>query len=184
VTQTVDLPATSPGPDDDALAAALRDPQVRASLAVIAANAPSIAVMVTASQALLARSRDIVDNINGRVEILRDASDERDLDAGRYRDLVRAFGDASPTIQTFLQSSVLQPDIVDVISRVGEAALEADRVTRGSKASVGGVFALMRELKDPQVQETLAFFVTFAKAFGRNQTAGLTPAANSASTKV
>lgn len=169
MTQTADLPAFPDTPQDDVLAAALRDPEVRASLAVIAANAPNIAVLITSSQALLTRSRDIVDNINGRVDQLRDANADRDFDFTRYRDLIGAFGEASPTIQEFLQSSVLQPEIVEVIARVGEAALEADRLTRDRRLSVGGVRALLRQLKDPQVQETLAFFVAFAKAFGRNQ---------------
>jgi uncharacterized protein YjgD (DUF1641 family) len=167
VTQTVDYQQAAA--TDDALAAALQDPQVRESLAVIAANAPTLALLVTASQELLLRSRDIVDNINGRVEILRSASDEREIDFMQYRDLLLAFHDASPTVQSFLQSPILQPEIVDVISRVGEAALEADQATRGRTATVGGAFSLLRQLKDPQVQETLAYFVTFAKAFGRNQ---------------
>jgi hypothetical protein len=169
VTQTVDHRPEAG--QDDALAAALSDPQVRDSLAVLAANASTLAMLVSSTQALLLRSRDIMDNVNDRVEILRDASDKREIDYTQYRDLLLAFHDASPTVQSFLQSPILQPEIVDVISRVGQAALEADRATRGRTATVGGAFALMRQLKDPQVQETLAFFVTFAKAFGRDQQA-------------
>ena len=182
MTQTVDVPPATPAPDD-ALADLLRDPEVRASLAVLAAHAPDLAVMVSAGRELLARSRDIVDNINGRVGLLRDAADENEFDVTSYTALVRAFGEASPTVQSFLRSPVLQPEIVDVISHVGEAALEADRQTRGRAASVGGVLALVRELKDPQVQETVAFFVAFAKAFGATQTHGVPPAAGPSSAK-
>jgi hypothetical protein len=167
VTQTVDH-RTEAG-QRDALAEALSDPQVRDSLAVLAANASTLALLVSSTQALLLRSRDIMDNVNDRVEVLREASNEREIDYTQYRDLLLAFHDASPTVQSFLQSPILQPEIVDVISRVGQAALEADQATRGRTATVGGAFALMRQLKDPQVQETLAFFVTFAKAFGRDQ---------------
>ncbi len=170
VSQTADLPASPPAAGDDPLASALRDPEVRASLAVIAAHAPDIAVLVASSQALLARGRDIADNINDRVEVLRASGSGRaDLNMASYLDLLRAVGDASPTIQTFLTSSVLRPEIVDVISRVGEAALEADRLTRQRKVSVGGALALLRQLKDPQIQETLGFFLAFARAFGREQ---------------
>lgn len=157
---------------DDALAAALRDPEVRAALAVIAANAPALAVLVSASDALLARSRDIVDNVNGRVLLLRETADGRQADLAPYRELLHAFGESAPVIESFLTSPVLQPQVVDVIGRVGGAATEADRLTRGRRSSVGGALALMRQLKDPQIQSTLAFFVEFARAFGRSQAAG------------
>lgn len=169
MTVTADLPQFPAAAPDDALAAALRDPEVRASLAVIAANAPNIAVLVTSSQALLARGRDIADNINGRVDQLREVSSDHPVDFTRYRDLARALGESSPTIQDFLKSSVLQAEVVDVISRVGEAALEADRLTRNRRSTIGGLLALLRQLKDPQVQQTVGFFVEFAKAFGRSQ---------------
>jgi len=158
--------ATPDGRSGDPLADALRDPEVRASLAVIASHAPELAVLVSAGNGLLGRSRDIMDNINGRVQMVREASGGSDA-TSRYVDLASAFGEATPTIQTFLQSPILQPEIVEVIGKVGQAALEADRVTRGKKHTVGGVFALIRELKDPRVQETLAFFIAFAQAFGR-----------------
>lgn len=169
-TPAVQPPDTVPAAQADPLDTALADPEVRASLAVIAAHAPELAAMVTMGNGLLGRSREIMDNVNTRVNYLRDNA-VSDPTSERYLELVRAFGDATPTIEAFLNSPILRPEIVAVIGKVGEAALEADRATKGRKLSVGGALHLMRELKDPRIQQTLAFFVTFAKIFGREQAA-------------
>jgi uncharacterized protein YjgD (DUF1641 family) len=59
--------------------------------------------------------------------------------------------------------------------------MHADETTRGRTAEVGGVLALLRELKDPRVQETLAFLFAFAKHFGAEQSA-LSPAPSTTTT--
>ena len=77
--------------------------------------------------------------------------------------------DASPTVQAFLQSPVLQPEVVEVIGRLGEAAVEADQATRGTTTPVT-MWQMWREIrKDPEMGNTLAFGMAFAKAFGRHQ---------------
>lgn len=180
MTLAPDRPAAPVG-EDDALARALSDPEVRASLAVIAANAPTLAALTGVLNGLLQRSPEIVDNVNGVVQNLRDASSDPDNGTlGQVRTAVGSLTDLAPlapalaartdTITGFLDSSIVQPDIVEIIGRLGEAAREADERTRGKQMQVGGVFALMRELKDPKVQETLAFLVEFAKVFGESQT--------------
>jgi hypothetical protein len=168
MTQTdPDLPATEP---TDPLAVALADPEVRQALAVIAANAPDLAVLVLASKGLLARSKEITDNVSERVEYLREAAD--DIELHRWLELHRALNDALPTIESFLKSPILRPEIVDVVARAGEAALEAEARVRTGPQRVGHVLALVRQLKDPLVQETIAFGLEFAKAFGRRQALG------------
>lgn len=171
---TSESPASPPPAySDDALAAALADPQVRASLAVLAQNAPTLAFLVTAANELLGRSRDIVDNIQGRIEMVRDGVSEADSSQlDQYTQLLKSFGDASPTVQAFLQSPVLQPEVVDVIGRLGQAAVEADQATRGRSERVSP-WRLWRELRrDPHAGTTLAFGLAFAKSFGRHQSRG------------
>jgi len=162
-----DLPLTEP---TDPLAAALADPEVRQALAVIVANAPDLAALVLVSKSLLGRSRDIMDNVNERVEYLRKAIDPEEIT--RYLELRQALNEALPTIEGFLESPILRPEIVDIVGRAGEAALEAERRTASAPGQVGGVLALLRQLKDPQLQETLAYAVEFAKAFGRRRMLG------------
>jgi uncharacterized membrane protein len=175
VTLTPDVAANT-----DALDAMLADPEIRQSLAVIVANAPTLAAIASIGTALLQRGPEITDNINESVQQLREQ-----LDSGKTGQLgtaVNALAQLAPvaetlatrseTIQGFLDSAILRPEIVAVVGNLGEAALEADRRTRGRQVEVGGVFALMRQLKEPEVQETVAYLLEFAKVFGARQRAG------------
>jgi len=162
----------------DALDAMLADPEVRESLAVIVANAPTLAALASISTALLQRGPEITDNVNQIVTQLREQAENPD-EASSLRSAVKALSELAPltstlaerreTIQGFLDSPILQPEIVGVIGNLGEAALEADQRTRGRQVDAGGPISLVKQLKDPDVQETLSFFLAFARAFGRQQ---------------
>ena len=108
-----------------------------------------------------------------------------DLDTGQssqLRTAVSALAQLAPvaetlatradTVQGLLDSAILRPEIVQVVGTFGEAALEADKRTRGKQMEVGSIFALNRVLKEPEVQETLAYFVEFARVFGKHQREG------------
>ena len=153
--------------EGDALDFALRDPEVRASLAIIAANAPEMAVMMSASGGLLLRSREIIENINTAVNKTRESVSA--TGNGNIVELVQVLGQATPIIERLLNSPILQPDVVHVIGLLGEASSDAIQATKGKQVHVGGAFALLRELKDPDIQETLAFLLAFARAFGKLQ---------------
>jgi uncharacterized protein YjgD (DUF1641 family) len=164
--------------DTDALAAMLADPEIRESLAVILANAPSLAALASMSTALLQRGPEITDNINGLVSQLRDSTEESH-EVGNVRDAVKALSELAPltstlaerkdTIQGFLDSPILRPEIIDVVGNLGEAALEADKQTKGRQVDSGGVFSLVKQLKNPDIQETLSFLLAFARVFGARQ---------------
>ena len=164
----------------DALDAMLADPEIRQSLAVIVANAPTLAALAAMGTAFLRRGPEISDNVNGIVQQLRDGvTADKAAQIGTavsslatLAPLAEALATRSETVQGFLDSPILQPEIVQVVGTFGEAALEADRRTRGKQVDVGGVFALMKVLKEPEVQETLAFFVEFARVFGAHQRKG------------
>jgi len=175
VTLTPDV-ATNP----DALDAMLEDPEIRQSLAVIVANAPTLAALAAMGTALLQRGPELTDNINGIVQSLRDT--EGGGRAGQLSSAVSALAELAPmaetlatrseTVQGLLDSAILRPEIVQVVGTFGEAALEADKRTRGKQAEVGSIFALNKVLKEPEVQETLAFFVEFARVYGSRLRAG------------
>lgn len=162
----------------DALAAMLADPEIRESLAVIVANAPTLAALASMSTALLQRGPELTDNLNGMVNQLRTETGE-DGDLGNLRGAVAALNELAPlaktlaerkeTIQGFLDSPILRPEIIDVVGNLGEAALEADRQTKGRQVNAGGVFSLVKQLKDADVQETLSFLLSFARVFGARQ---------------
>ena len=165
----------------DALEAMLADPEIRQSLAVIVANAPTLAALASMGSGLLQRGPEIADNINASILQLR-ASEGGESTIAQIGPALGALAKLAPvaetlaartdTIQGLLDSAILRPEIVDVVGTFGEAALEADRRTRGKQASVGNIFALNKVLKEPDVQETLAFLVEFARVFGQRQRQG------------
>lgn len=174
MTLSPDLPAVSHSTDP--LDAMMSDPETRQALAVIVANAPTLAALSAMASQLLQRGPEIADNVNALVRQLRveGAGDEHRIgDAigslSSLAPLAPALAARTETITSLLDSPVLAPEVVEVVGRVGNAAVEADAATRGKQAQVGGAFAILRELKDPQVQEGLAFLFAFAKAFGRQQ---------------
>ena len=170
-----DVPVST---SNDDLARLLQDPEIRQSLAMLVANAPTLAALTTMGSALLQRGPEIVDNVNSMVLQARgplgetSGSQRLTTAVGALADiapLAEPLGARSEVITAFLDSKILQPEIVDIIGRLGEAAMHADEATRGKKSEVGGLLALNRLLKDPQVQETLAFVVEFARYFGAQQ---------------
>jgi uncharacterized protein YjgD (DUF1641 family) len=173
---TVDSPALASTnvSATDPLAAMLADPEIRASLAVIAANAPTLAVLTTTLNGLLERSPVITSNINQLIGQLRDSVEDTPDGTSVIEDvkslagLGRTVGGHTDAINAVLNSPILSPEVVDVIGRLGEAAKIADEATKGKKAPQRSVFALLRELKDPEVQQTIEFLLTFAKAFGQS----------------
>ena len=166
--------------DSDALDAMLADPEIRQALAVIVANAPTLAALASMGTALLQRGPEITDNINAGIRQLRGT--ESGGKAGELGAAVSALAELAPmaetlatrseTVQGLLDSAILRPEIVQVVGTLGEAALEADRRTRGRQVEVGSIFALNKVLKEPEVQETLGFLVEFARVFGAHQRSG------------
>jgi len=178
VTLTPDVAANT-----DALDAMLADPEIRQSLAVIVANAPTLAALAAMGTGLLQRGPELMDNVNQVVQNLRDDLDAGDGRGNQLRTAVTALAELAQvaetlaareeTVRGLLDSAILRPEIVQVVGTFGEAALEADLRTRGKQVTVGSVFALNKVLKEPEVQETLAYFVEFARVFGKRQREGL-----------
>jgi hypothetical protein len=177
VTLTPDVAANT-----DALDAMLADPEIRQSLAVIVANAPTLAALAAMGTGLLQRGPELADNVNQVVLSLREDLAGEGSQGSQLRSAVGALAKLAPvaetlatreeTVRGLLDSAILRPEIVQVVGTFGEAALEADKRTRGKQVSVGSVFALNKVLKEPEVQETLAYFVEFARVFGAHQRAG------------
>lgn len=170
---TADIPT-----DTDALAAMLEDPEIRESQAVILTDAPALAASASMSTALLQRGPELTDNTNGLVEHLHETTEDSH-EVANVRDAVKSLSESAPltstlaerkdTIQGFLDSPILRPEIIDIVGNLGEAALEADKQTKGRQVDSGGVFCLMRQLKSADVQETLSFLLAFAKVFDARQ---------------
>ena len=158
----------------------LADPEIRESLAVIVANAPTLAALASMGTALLQRGPEIADNINGMVRQLRESTD----DSGRGGQPARRRHARWPSSRRWPSTladaqghdpglpRLADPAARDRRGRRQPSARRPSRPTsapRGRQVDVGSVFALHKILKDPDVQETLAFFVEFARVFGAQQ---------------
>ena len=168
---------------NDALDAMLADPEIRESLAVIVANAPTLAALAAMGTGLLQRGPELADNVNQIVAQLRTDADTGDGRASQLRIAVGALAAAGAHRRDPGHAQGDHPGL----PRLGHPPArdrrrssapsarppcEADKQTRGKQVQVGSIFALNKVLKEPEVQETLAFFVEFARVFGKHQRAG------------
>lgn len=68
-----------------------------------------------------------------------------------------------------LQSGMLDEHIVNRLGMLGKQTIAAyDEAASRPVQPVGGLFAMLRVMKDPDVQKVLGFGVAFAKAFAKN----------------
>lgn len=139
--------AISPDLDNatDALDVMLSDPEIRQSLAVIVANAPTLAALAAMGTALLQRGPEIADNVNGLVQQLRKEGERGDGKLGnaigalaQLAPLANSIGGHVDTIESLLNSPILRPEVVAVIGTVGEAATVANERTRGRQPTLAG----------------------------------------------
>ncbi len=75
---------------------------------------------------------------------------------------------ASPQVQSLLQSTILDPVAIGAVSEIAEALVVSMQTARTHPRSVGGPFALMKALRDPDVARTMGFALEFARIFGRH----------------
>ncbi len=68
-----------------------------------------------------------------------------------------------------LQSGMLDQHVVNRLGSLGKQAIAAyDEAASRPVQPVGGLFAMLRAMKDPDVQKVLGFGLAFAKAFAKN----------------
>ena len=67
-----------------------------------------------------------------------------------------------------IQAGMLDPEIVVTLGQLGKTGVESYKeATARPVEPVGGIFALWRAMKDPEVQKAMGLFMAVAKAFAR-----------------
>lgn len=79
-------------------------------------------------------------------------------------DVLRTLLARVDVIRGFLDSGVLDAEPVAIVGKAGEGLA---RTAKANPASVGP-FALLRALRDPDIQRSLGFAIHFARIFGRS----------------
>lgn len=78
----------------------------------------------------------------------------------------------SPAFQSLLDSGVLDTEAIALVGEVGRVAAEA----RTAPSESVGVFALLRAMKEPEVQRAISFGLRIARGFGHALEQGQQPA--------
>ncbi|MEM9037451.1 MAG: DUF1641 domain-containing protein [Actinomycetota bacterium] len=149
----------------------LHDPKVAAALVMVLDHAESLAVLAAGADGLLRRGETIAETIGDELQELRTAnagsSPLGDVDVAALTRLGGSVTAAGPALEQLVASDMLRSDVIDVLAMAADAAVDGrDRAAAGG-SDPGGALALLRSLKDPEVQRGLAFVLEFARSLGR-----------------
>ncbi|MEO2107539.1 MAG: DUF1641 domain-containing protein [Actinomycetota bacterium] len=151
----------------DALTDRLNDPAVAASLGLLLDNVEALAVLAMGAQGLLNRGDTLADSLADGVHMLRDASAGAGVDIDEARQAM-AFGrhvmGHAGDIEHLLESRMLRPQVVEVLSMAAEALVEGRAAARDGEPEITGIRSALRVLKDPDVARGLDFLINVARA--------------------
>ncbi len=155
----------------------LNDPAVAASLVTLLDHVEVLALMAESLDGFVRRGDVIADSIAEGVAELREVDE-----AGGARELLSrgpelielttTAADAAPALRSLVDSDMLRPEVIAVLSLAADALVEGRRRAETGASDPGGIFGLMRALKDPEVQRGLGFVLEVARALGRGMGAG------------
>lgn len=116
----------------------------------------------------LRRGEDIAEAVSQGVSELRSAAP--DLDLAKLRDVLAAMPPLVEAGKTLIASGMLEPKTVAVLGGIGRSAAQSFDEAKSHKGPSRqlGVFGLLRELKDPDVNRALDFLLRVAKAYGQS----------------
>lgn len=147
----------------DALRERLGEPAVAASLNALLDHADLLAMMVIALDGFLSRGDVIISTMADAVSELRDAATKGDTPLGV--DVKSLVGRANALRSALEQAG--RPQVLEFLEQLTGAIADVQRpAPRGRR---GGVPALLRTLRDPDVLRGIDYFLQLAGAFGRRR---------------
>ena len=169
----------------DALTAKLDDPQTAAALLTLLDHVDLLAILVQGLSGMIERSETIGASIgDGIVELRqtfaanpalqgRDVNPDeivssliaRVVEHSALNDLVAAA--ESGVIDRILGSGITDPAAVDQLSTLAAGLATGSERFATAPIEIGGMFSLLGLLKDPDINRSLSFFATVAKAVGQ-----------------
>ena len=151
----------------------LNEPPVAAAVVTLLDHADLLSTLVVALSEFLERSDTIVESVAAGVSELKSAgrptaSTERLPAAADLSALGAAVARSTAGIAAVLDSSMFKPEMVELLALVSDAATEGAERARTSAASVNGLRAALRALRDPEVGRGLGMLVEVSKSLGRH----------------
>ena len=158
-------------PEVDRLVRRLNDPAVAASLNSLLDNVELLAVLVEGLDGLARKGEVIGDTLGEVLGQLRVAGRESGLDpvttAHQLSTILPTLAAASPAINRILESPIVAPEPIDILSETAVALVDGLRAAEAGETRLG-VFGLLKATRDKDVQRGLGFLVEVARVFGRD----------------
>lgn len=154
----------------DAVVERLDDPAVAASLVTLLDNAELLSTLVLGLSGMIERSESIMDSVVEGIHEFQRAGGPRPPGAPTIAELTRVAGElasAAPALQAVLDSSMLQPDTIALLSMLSDAATTGAASATAQGTRVTGLLSARRTLKDPDVQRGIGMFIEISRAIGR-----------------
>lgn len=163
----------------------LTDPETLKAINQLLDRLPLLAFLTESLEGFLERGDTVADSIAGMVKDLN----LQDLDSAKleqWRDLFNNMREAGEQLlesgllhdgfpqvieagKGMVESGMLDKGVVNTLGELGKASTETyHEVVSKPIEPVGGIFGLMRAVKDPDVQKTMGFAFAFAKAFAKH----------------
>lgn len=166
---------TAPGSGNmapsEAILERLNDPAVAASLVTILDNAELLSTLVLGVSGFVERGDTIMDAV---AEGMHDIKSSGVIpEHGEYpslSDAGTAVGQlvaSGPALTAVLESSMVKPETIALLSEISEAATEGAATARKNDTRVSGIRGALKLLRDPEVQKGLGVFAEIARSLGR-----------------
>lgn len=165
----------------------LTDPETLDAVNRVLDRLPLAVFLLESLEGFIERGDTIAENVNDAVQELRDGG--QTAATSHVHQLIRSLPKLREAADRFLESELmgeglgkvidagiamidagmLDHRVVQILGKLGRQAIEAYQdVASRPVEPIGGMWALMRATKDPDVQKTLGFLFAFLKRFAKN----------------
>jgi Protein of unknown function (DUF1641) len=155
----------------DRLLDRLEDPRTAAALHSLLDNVELLAVLLGGLDGLARKGEVIGDTLAEVLTEARAAVDATGLDpmttSRQLSTLIPTLAAASPAINRILDSPIVEPEPIEVLSETAVALVKGLKSAQANETRVG-LTGLVRATRDDDVQRGLGFLIEVAKVFGRN----------------
>ncbi|MCB0998422.1 MAG: DUF1641 domain-containing protein [Ilumatobacteraceae bacterium] len=149
----------------------LAEPRTAAALHTLLDNVELLAVVVDGLDSLARKGEVIGDTLGEVLHEVRAAGRATGLDvrttSHQLATLIPTLAEASPAINRILESPIVEPEPIEVLSETAVALVAGLRAAQSRNVKVG-LGGLMKAVRDDDVQRGLGFLVEVAKAFGQH----------------
>jgi uncharacterized protein YjgD (DUF1641 family) len=167
------------GSSADALFEKLEDPRIVEALISLLDKSDKLTFFTEVLEGFLQRNEGLLEVVSqrmgqiGRVgtSALAKSLEKIDLDdlksaSGQIQGMIPLLRDVANQFTVLKQAGFFDPDVVEVVGRMGRAMAATVRDPKAQSADTRGVFSLLGLLKDPDIARTLNFVISFARHFG------------------